>query len=367
MKALTLLYRLEPRINRDLGPEALTSLLRRLSREHRLRPASLLSILREETHNGTATLVPGNASDHGQLHGLGQRAKGLAASLEAAMGIGQLTKCTLVPFSSVVANNGQGVLNTRRRWCVDCADEQIRENGPFYYPLLWTVRGANVCLRHNRLLSNVCRHCGQQQRFLPHQTELYVCDRCNHPLLKNAQEAPRKPTAVETWMTAQVRTVITSPEYGNTLLPAESVTRFLSAVAKLNDVPMKHVGSLLGLDHNTVSQWSYGRYKPSLDLLLGLLYNAQVPLNLMIHEPYAAARQARIHQQSACLPEKKRRNAPWVKRNHDEIRQRVRSIMSEFPKATLKEIARNIGIPEGSVYYIASDIIRSANAFTRPR
>lgn len=321
----------------------------------------MLAVLRKLYPSYTSALHLGNSSDQAQLHGNGYRASQFATVLEDAMVCGFLKRHTLVPIGLAIAGNGQGVLSPNRKWCVDCTLEQLRDGRESqFYPLLWTVRGIEICLKHMKRLSATCHSCGRTQRFLPHQTRLDVCDRCAASLIENSLAEACPPTELEIWMAHQVRSVFISDQYGIANYDSACVARFLSEVCVINGIPKKHLAERLGLQAHTVIQWAKGRYKPSLDLLLHLLYNAQVPLNLLLNHPEAAARQTSIPRQKPAQAsvEKRRKDTSWVKRDHEEVRRIFKSTLKEHPDLTLPEVAEIIGVPRGSVYYIAGDIYR---------
>ncbi|GHO96285.1 hypothetical protein KSF_063330 [Reticulibacter mediterranei] len=83
---------------------------------------------------------------------------------------------TLLTWRNVLAVDR--LLCKHKRWCLLCLEEWKQRQEPIYEPLIWTLNGIDICLRHKRLLTIECPQCLKRQPILTKITLPGHCSFC---------------------------------------------------------------------------------------------------------------------------------------------------------------------------------------------
>lgn len=356
----TLFYRFKPLRSNSGSPESLISYVRRLSEQHRLTPKRLLKILGDWTINGSnPENWIGNPDDLGQLHGYLGRARTLAEALEVATSVRHLKCHTFVPIANVIARNGVGGMSHYRKWCPLCLQEQSQQGLPLFTLLGWGPKAVTACSLHRVLLLDECSNCGKKQHHIPSSTDLSTCPYCQYDLLKYKRPTELGQSDSRVWIARQIEDLLSDHDYGFAIYETNLIGIFLDRIARTQNIPIMDIGESTGLAGCTVHEWWQGRNRPSLEYLLWILYSTKIPIRLLLDDPVSAANQACIFgiRRAPDWLTRKRRTTKR-KWNHSEVRKRAKEIISKAPrKSVVRKISEELGIPEGTIRYICSDLL----------
>ena len=83
---------------------------------------------------------------------------------------------TMLTFSEVIAVNR--LIRGSKAWCPRCYEEWRLSHQVIYEPLLWALKGVDVCLRHQQLLVSQCSNCLKTILFLTQLARPGYCPYC---------------------------------------------------------------------------------------------------------------------------------------------------------------------------------------------
>jgi hypothetical protein len=154
------------------GGEALTGYFVRLAYAHRVPFNALVRFLKGRQN------VPGISAStwlHG-LSGAGSAAREGAIVIGRATGHGDLHRLTLLTMDCFARD----CWDNCSKWCPLCIGE-MSDPDTGHIPLRWSLKGLDVCLRHNVRLIRRCQ-CGDANTP---RTTIFACGRCARPLSEN--------------------------------------------------------------------------------------------------------------------------------------------------------------------------------------
>jgi hypothetical protein len=187
-------YRLEPI---DIGTpyvESLTSYIARLAAKHCVTPKDL--IMREVIPLDSQTEPALNyyyrmnkfwIENSLTLNGVSTVARQWVEILQSLTTCDNLIFLTMLTYDEVIATSR--LLRRSKAWCARCYEEWRLAHQVVYEPLLWSLNGVDICLRHLQPLVTRCPYCQRVLPFLTQTTRPGYCPRCTH-WLGSIEESP---------------------------------------------------------------------------------------------------------------------------------------------------------------------------------
>ncbi|MBC8732303.1 TniQ family protein [Paraburkholderia sp. UCT2] len=231
---------------------------------------------------------PGHPFASGQklalINGAGAPARHWVRRVEALTGQARLADLTLLPFADVLPDR-RGLLNSRRRWCPACLQDDLTSGRDIYERLIWSLTLVTLCPVHAIALTDTCPTCGYR-----HGSELYrrslsgFCARCHQwlghcdqiavPYETNGDHLRR-----EQWTGQQLASLLDLPKRVIEGVAAEHFATLLDeGIQVLCDGNMKQFSRLCGRSPSSIAEWRAGKNYPSLPTLLDLSAKFGIPL-----------------------------------------------------------------------------------------
>ncbi len=165
--------------------ESLISYLVRLARAHCVNPRHLIKYVFAKADSKIAELCYNSFFVHysGTANGAGRYARQFARTANSLTSRTDLEGLTMLPWSSLIPENSEGLLVKHPRWCSHCFSEQISASGESYVPLLWALELSSHCQIHKCAMQDRCHHCGRHQPFIPRVPDAARCDHCGESLI----------------------------------------------------------------------------------------------------------------------------------------------------------------------------------------
>ncbi len=179
------LYRLEPVGIGTPYVESLTSYIARLAAEHCVTPKNLImrEIMPSHSQDGPALNYYYRMNKFWienalTLNGVSPIARQWVELLQNLTSCDNLTFLTMLTFHEVIAMNR--LLRRGKAWCDQCYKEWRQTHQVVYDPLLWSLNGIDICLRHRQSLVTLCSYCQKSLPFLTQTTRPGYCPHCTN-------------------------------------------------------------------------------------------------------------------------------------------------------------------------------------------
>ncbi len=339
--------------------ESITGYVSRLADAHAVSVADLvgreLSLVGSKPVRPFGPFVPRNTTTgpHGfrgraiAANGLGETAKRWVATLERATLQTRLRFLTLLPFEGVITNSG--LFRNIRAWCPVCYEDWRRADGPIYEPLLWTIRSAAICPRHEQPFEDVCPHCGEAMLPLGAYTRPGHCSRCLQWLGSiGTSKSTRgfgvnEESSVGFWRTNTVAGLLaaapalTSP--GDTFK-----TRFRNCVETVAEGNVFAFAKAARMSRPVLIRLYTGQGLPELGTLLQICHEVGIPLTTVLTNDPIAAGVHWTRAKEALVTNRKSRKSHRVAlaRSREQVHLALQDAINELPPPPLSEIARRL-------------------------
>ncbi len=278
----TVLYNIAP-IGVGTGRvEGLNSYLIRLANEHCLNVRTLIrEVIVRHAQSLQATQQPGfNHQAALSINGGGFYAQSFADTLNALTGRSDITRLTLLPFATLLAANGPGLLTTRRKWCPQCLIAELRMSRPVYQPLVWSFVLYKMCTIHGTQMVDRCPHCDRTQPFIPRLPTVHHCAFCRKSLFTSVdiQSEIISPAEMpvqtrDGWLSHALENLLSfGAKYPGHDLRAQFVTRLKNIISVVGGGWLANFYRRTGLPMNMCKNWLRRDEKPSLPQFLRLAH-----------------------------------------------------------------------------------------------
>ena len=235
----------------------------RLSRAHHVTPATLIrKLLAEYLPKRYLEVGYDKAIPHGAaINGLGVVSADWARVVGTLTGQSDLASATLGGWAPIVPP--RGLIAPHRRWCTACY--QASSSG-HVDPLYWAVAAVTTCAIHPIPLMEACPACHAPQSWLSPTGCADRCPRCGDNLYASTPTGPSDPW--DRWVATTVAEALR--EQPAMAMPETLTRRLNESIARLNNGITAQFARAVGYPKNTVSGWTDGRHRPSLEAILRL-------------------------------------------------------------------------------------------------
>lgn len=284
------LISLDPREARSAFREALISYLTRLAGAHVVRPNVLvneiiipLTNIRLETYRTNF-----NAQYARTINSYTKYAKEVSQALETLTFQTDLRHLTFLPWGDLLDPKGSRLLRDHVGVCDKCLDELDSSEDGIYYPLIWYLRPARICSKHQRWLRETCPACGKSQNFVAHHAMLGYCTQCGgwlgSPAVEDHELTDSRPISIhDQFIVLALEQMIAHNESAGAFASHERFVERLELYADvLTKGNMKAFEIRLGFQKNVVVNWLDKRSRPRIDMFLELCFRlGQMPVEFM--------------------------------------------------------------------------------------
>lgn len=284
----------DPREPNSAKCEALISYLTRLAGAHVVRPNVLvkeiiipLTEIRMDNYSANF-----NARYARTINSYTKYAEEVSQALETLTLQPNLKNLTLLPWGELLDPKGARLLRDHVGVCDKCIDELDGTEDGIYYPLIWYLRPARICSKHQRWLRETCPACGANQNFVAHHAMLGYCTHCGGWLGTPAkvQDEPTDCTATisarDQFMALALEQMIAHNECAIQFATHERFVDRLDLYAKsLTNGNMNAFEIRLGFQKNVVVNWIKKNSRPRIDMFLELCFRlGQMPAEFLTAE-----------------------------------------------------------------------------------
>jgi hypothetical protein len=287
--------------------------------------------------------------------------------LESLTGRRELRYLTMIPWSSVLP--WKGLLRRHRAWCSLCYQERRDSGLHVYEQLLWALDVVVACPVHKCLLATVCRYpdCNKPLFPLSAHSRPGHCSNCGRWLGWRLGEPnsisnnlPEEELNWHLWAAESVGELLAAGYHLPSLPGKDRVGRAIESYrSDLGYTNLRAFSLAVSCNYTTVRGWSLDGKQPMLGQLLQMCFGIGVtPLIFLTEEPSSSLRLLRL---SSSMPDgtQVRMKAPVAKsRGRNRVQDLVKieavlegALWSEVnPPLSVKELARRLGISNGSGY-----------------
>lgn len=270
--------------------EALISYLTRLAEAHVVRPNILaksivvpLTKIRLETSSCNF-----NNSDSRTINSYVSYAIEISRAIEILTLQKDLKNLTFIPWGDLLDRKGSRLLRDHVGICKECLDEMEKSELGIYYPLIWYLRYAQICSKHQRRLEETCPECGGKQSFVAHHAMLGYCTRCGAWLGTNIGEkiavtiAPAISDRDQFMLASLEQMIENNPTAGEIATHAHFVDRLSLYAKAISNGNISAFERRLGFNRNVLVNWIEKLHRPRIDLFLELCFRlGQLPIQFL--------------------------------------------------------------------------------------
>jgi TniQ len=360
------LYRLEPIGIGTPYVESLTSYVTRLAAIHHVTPKHLImgEIVPPQSQHRPITEY--QKSLNKLWHENTLALNGLSFSTAQWVDILQsLTTCdnlrflTMLTFSGVIAVNR--LVCGSKAWCPRCYEEWRLARQVIYEPLLWALKGVDVCHRHQQLLVSQCPHCQRTSPFLSQAARPGYCPHCTR-WLGSAQGSPSSVSAPHemqdtVWLywaaEASGDLLAAAPNLAAPLLKEQVAMRVEAFVARLASGNRSKLARLWGISIPALWGYLFREQVPYFDSLLRICFASSItPLEFLTTSVLPPSRDSGFSLASIPTISKGKgkrmteEDVQWMKQVLEEVLA-LDAQLDSFP--SLRDVARQMGFDEDTV------------------
>lgn len=273
-----------------------------------------------------------------------------------------LKNLTLLPWRDLLDPKGSGLLREYVAVCPKCLDQFSAAKAEIYYPLIWYLRAARICIKHHCRLEDTCPSCGKCQIFVGRYPTLGYCTHCGAWLGTSA--ASERTTSQmdeisvrDTFMTAAIEEMIaynsTAEQFVSHKLLVDRVDKYCQ---HLTSGKLYQFGKYLGFSQHSIASWKTKMVRPRLDTFLELCFRlGQMPLDFLTAEiPADLAYSVKE------FPKVPTRKKPKVSQDTLEmIRKRLEKILEGVDHPSQPVIAKTIGVKISFLLYHFPELCRA--------
>ena len=325
--------------------ESLTSYVCRLAHEHHVQLGTLMQYIIAPCINKQYIATDQSRSISSFLryadpiNGNGLMASDWVSALKSLTLREDLSFLTLLVGANALSH--RGLLQPVRQWCPLCYNEWQRLGTVIYEPLLWSIDGITVCLKHCQLLERCCPYCSSSLPWLVWSSRPGYCSSCSRWLGKakrNSQAAEKEMYIAET-----VGDFLAHMPQLPLPMPQESFMQLLqNIIITTTEGNMAAFARNLGLPKTTLWELVQGRFPPSLPLLLHLCYEFRLSLLQLLNGGEHIILSGLPSPQEQIQIRDVRR--PF---NHQKVKRTLNNILANWHNKPLsmQEVARRLGYP----------------------
>jgi len=332
--------------------EGLSSYLLRLAEAHHVVPLQLVHHVRDivAEKRDFSSLTIANSHALNSHTGLAQRWVDALSSLTLRS---DLRFLTMLPWSRVFS--AMGLMHRYLHWCPACWHEWREAGAPLYLPLLWSVKVATICLRHQRPLQNRCPHCRQKQPIMAGLLWLGYCLHCRRELIQDCVashvEALKREEAVgeqQRWNVQAVGSLLaaapTLPTMPDEIMMARLTEQWITHLGQGN---INATARLLNVSPHAIGRWRR-KQKVALRTFLAACYASDIaPLavftkkQIVLSPPAAAPSKEPVSLPAT--PEK--RPHKWKRHDQEKLRRDLEAVIAgnEYPPPRIEDVAPRLG------------------------
>lgn len=328
--------------------ESLTSYLARLAHAHGV-TVQKLALAEVLPRLGLAVTSDQRwfMNHHRTLNGMGEWPARLIAALERLTLRSDLAFLTMEPWRPVLAP--VPLLRSTLAWCPRCYAQWQQAGQTLYQPLLWSLKGVQMCPQHQHPLQHTCPYpdCRSSRRPLNRLVPPGYCPTCQRWLGLEAVSADETNWTSDQWqwqlwLTEQLGCLFSAaPGLASQLDPAAVALNLKRAVQLTATSSVSRLAGKVGLSRHTLLNWLERRTRPGLDRLAWLSYQLKVPLlDLLTPSP---------ELDHAPLPSPASTAAPKIEpgRLHRQLEQLLADPDYDF--VSLAQVAQSLGVSPGII------------------
>ena len=345
--------------------EAVTSYVCRLIALHGITLRLFAITVKRLSGDSLFTKLRGRFSSTGTLNGAGAAAEHVVTVLSLMTDIDVATG-TMLQLRPYLPPRRGTVIRSERCWCSLCYQEDIDKGRPIHDRLIWYIRGVEFCAIHGIRLESRCGQCGQTQEFIPKSVVLGQCYSCGGSFAATTLGGSTwENGAISAWqmwyLDACTNLITWKPAARQT---EGEVVRKLLATAQDCYGSVPKLAKVLYRNEATVAQWLRGRSKPHfLNIMeicacLGVYPDAALDSPEVL-QPYLFDDDLRMMIPGV------RRKCNYTKRDGVALRALVQTLISKIPEGevfTRDSLEKEIGVPQGSLNYYCSDLLKGLTA-----
>lgn len=346
--------------------EALISYLTRLAGVHVVRPNILVKdVIVPLTHIRLRTATQNfNFNYSRTINSYTSYARIISAAIQRLTLKNDLRLLTFLPWGNLLDPKGSRLLRDHVAVCPDCLDDFRSVGREIYYPLLWYLRPAQICSKHERWLSEVCPSCGRCQNFVSHHSMLGYCSHCGgwlgalrHPV--DSVVSAHTISDRDRFMARALEQMIATNGTAENIATHERFIDRLTAYARvLTGGNIKAFEIRLGFQKNVVVNWRDKRSRPRIDMFLELCFRLrQLPIEFLTAEIHADL-DARIGQFKKHSASKRIQR---TQQEMDHIRRKLMEVIEGPDAPTQLAVAEMLGVNRRVLNHHFPELVRQVS------
>ncbi len=296
------------------------------------------------------------------LNGISPIARQWVEMLQSLTLCENLRFLTMLTFNEVIA-----ISRLQRRskaWCSQCYEEWRLTHKEIYDPLLWSLNGIDICLRHRQPLVTRCLHCQKTIPFLTQISRPGYCPRCNGWLGNTKSIVDTEVSEYQYWVAEVSGDLIAAAPNLAVPPPRKQVALRIEAFLDHHaDGNISKLSRLLGV--TIQSLWSYLREEdvPYFDSFLKICFALSItPLEFLSTTTIPPLKDLRFNIESI-PPVSRGKGRPVTEDDVRRMRQVLETVLAVDdqvdPFPNLREIAKRMGFSEGTVRKHCPDLSKA--------
>lgn len=338
--------------------ESLTGYIARLAEAHCVLPGMLMErelalLLKEFPKNISLNNHSGRTGVFGHtgtLNGVGVMAADWVRALEGLTLRNDLRLLTMLTWTDVFP--AKGLVRNNWAYCPGCFQEWQYKGQAIYEPLLWALKGVDICPYHHQPLLFQCLHCSQPLVPLAWRSRPGYCSECGQwlgkslnvePSLKGSQIAEQLQRQL---MCANSIGELIAAQGSVAWIPSrEKIKRAFSiCIDKITQSNIAAFARLIGKPKNTVWTWQTGNAVPQLYVLAQVCYCLKISV-LDFLSCDSLAKKLDDNQIISSRQISNREIYPRKNPNLNQLQETLEAIKDseEYPPPCMEEVAKRLG------------------------
>lgn len=290
------------------------------------------------------------------INGMDSTAKCFAENLSDLTQVNELSSLTFLKWHKTFST--RHLLRSNKAWCPKCFDEWLISNRPIYEPLIWSLQDLQICSKHGISLQEQCPFCLSKLPFLSRNLRLGYCSNCFNWLGDTlVEEVDKPPTEWQVFASANLEKLISLNGDKNTNCEYQFSWIINDLINKLAAGNAAKLAFNFGCSKTTLINWSKGRQKPTINIILKICYQLGMFIDQML---ISADIPIRINNLLNSIPRKVeiQKNLQYSKINGETIKKALKDISESksIEPISLTEVARRLSVHKRTLYRIDSEL-----------
>lgn len=191
---------------------------------------------------------------------------------------------TFQPLINLSGPSERGLKRSNLAWCKQCWIEDIAANRTPYVRLVWLFQNSQICVHHNKVLSNYCPACGESQSISPPFPRQWICHWCATELFKPAHRERSKFSKEEEWASRSIYRLLQRMLESDLSIEPDNYKKAILRVLETTNMRLETFCYRIQVEMNSLKKIIDQSTNPHFPSILDLCYRLNIPIDQFIFD-----------------------------------------------------------------------------------